>query len=692
MSQGCIERMTIMKYFKRQALMVSILLLITACAPKGVQEVVTPPVVEEPSIEEAIDEAVVDGIDTTMPEVDWQAITSTEHTISRETPYASGIRVISSTDNGLVNGDFLEGQMPWQINTVDGVVFDQGLLIQGQGAVMQQVILAQGVQGFEKMKTYNVKVEATVSGEIPLTIKIKDISDGRLYASGEMVLVEDETSYVSEITINNELISGAVFEMAIHTEKNDVVRITNVSLTRKEGTLVWSDEFDVDGHPDSSKWAYDVGGNGWGNAERQYYTANDLDNAFVKEGILSIQGLVEETGTNPYTSARMVTRGTYETKFKRIEVRAKLPVGVGTWPAIWMLPANRVYGSWPASGEIDIMEHVGYDPDIIHGTIHTSNYNHTKNTQKSGLLYTPNSGSEFHTYTVDWTPYEIDYYIDDYLYFTYDNDGSGPGAWPFDQDFYLILCLAVGGGWGGIYGIDDGAYPTSMDVDYVRVYEVPLESVDIEVPSNVTEIDVAVNGTLATIYWAPAMDDYIVDHYDIYLDDQLMDSVEVFDYSFYGLAASSNYSVGVIAVDEAGNMSELRTVGFMTETLQSQAIEAPIEGESAIISVGGMIKETETNTYVEYLDQGDYLVFDIEVPKTGKYKVSMAYSSLMGKGGLSIAVDGETVIDYVELGANGSWNDFETAVIGQLDLDQGHHFITIFTEKTGFTVDYLTFE
>lgn len=681
-----------MNNYRIQALLLAFVLLVTACNQKATDEVSETPTIEVPLIEETIDVTDEEKNTDTSLDIDWEGITKTVHTIPRDMPYETGLSVISSIDNALINGNFQDGQMPWQINTVDGIVFDQGLLIQNQSAVMQQVILAQGVQGFEKMKTYNVSVEATVTGEIPLIIKIKDIVNGHVYASGDMVLVEGEEFFQTELTINHVLIEGAAFEMAIHTDKNDVVLIKNVALTRKEGVLVWSDEFDVEGLPDGAKWGYDVGGAGWGNAERQDYTANDPNNAFVKDGVLTIQGLIEDAGTNSYSSARMVTRGTYETKFKRIEIRAKLSEGVGTWPAIWMLPANSVYGSWPVSGEIDIMEQVGYDPDIVHGTVHTANYNDMKNTQKSGLLYVPDSGQEFHTYTIDWTPYEIDFYVDDHLYFTYDNDGYGPDSWPYDQDFYLILSMAVGGDWGGIHGIDNEAFPAKMVVDYVRVYDVPLESTDIEAPSTVTEIEVDVIGVLATIYWEPASDDYLIDYYDIYLDDQQVDSVKTLDYSFYDLQPSSNYSVGVIAVDEAGNRSELRTTGFLTEERQSQSIDATIEGESAIVSVGGVIKETEANTYVDYLDQGDYLVYDINVTTRGSYDMNLVYSSLMSKGMVSIAIDGEIVIEKLELSANGGWDTFETAIIGPIYMDEGYHFMTIMTENSGFTVDYMTFE
>ena len=233
---------------------------------------------------------------------------------------------------------------------------------------------------------------------------------------------------------------------------------------------IWSDEFSIDGAPDPAKWGYDIGGSGWGNNELQYYTSS-TNNASVSNGILSIAAHKEFLNGRNYTSSRLVTRNKGDFLYGRVEVRAKLPSGRGTWPAIWMLPTDWEYGNWPKSGEIDIMEHVGYDPTRVHFSIHTDDYNHTKGTQKSTNRLIPTALTEFHKYRVDWTPYAVRGYFDDEFMFEFVNEGKGPSAWPFDKKFHLLLNLAIGGNWGGVNGVDDSIFPAMFEIDYVRVYK-----------------------------------------------------------------------------------------------------------------------------------------------------------------------------------------------------------------------------
>lgn len=237
-----------------------------------------------------------------------------------------------------------------------------------------------------------------------------------------------------------------------------------------ETTAFWSDEFDYTGLPDSTKWGYDIGGSGWGNHELQYYT-NRIENASVAHGVLNITAQKENFGDKEYTSARLVTKNKGDILYGRIEVKAKVPAGVGTWPAIWMLPTDWEYGGWPESGEIDIMEHVGYDPNNIHISTHCKAYYWRRNNHKTATKIIPTAMTDFHVYRIDWTPNSIRGFIDDQLIFTNVNEKTGFEAWPFDKRFHLILNLAVGGDWGGKQGIDEQAFPASMQVDYVRFYK-----------------------------------------------------------------------------------------------------------------------------------------------------------------------------------------------------------------------------
>lgn len=253
-----------------------------------------------------------------------------------------------------------------------------------------------------------------------------------------------------------------------------VLMICQVTYGQKKAMrLVWSDEFNYTGLPDKNKWNYDTIGNtyGWGNDESQWYTYVNSNNAFVQNGILTISSLLQDYMGKKYTSARLTTKNKGDWKYGRIEVRAKLPKGRGTWPAIWMFPTHSKYGDWPKSGEIDIMEQVGSDPDTILSTSHTEFYNHQINTQKGAKYYLPTSFTSFHVYSLEWNKNEWKTYVDNSLCFTFKNEKIGSGAWPYDQPFHLILNLAIGGGLGGQKGIDDKLFPHKFQIDYVRVYQ-----------------------------------------------------------------------------------------------------------------------------------------------------------------------------------------------------------------------------
>ena len=232
--------------------------------------------------------------------------------------------------------------------------------------------------------------------------------------------------------------------------------------------LIWSDEFNGN-TLNQANWTnetdIDV------NNEWQKYT--DGDNIAVKDGILTITARKTGKGQHKYdyTSGRINSSGKHEFLYGRIEIRAKLPSGKGTWPATWMLGANVATAGWPACGELDIMEHVGYDPLWVQGSIHTpSSYGNTIN---SGRLKIKDCEQAYHVYGMIWTPDKIEYYVDDPStpYYTYNPAIKNDSTWPFNKPCFLILNLAVGGDWGGAQGVDDSIFPVKMEVDYVRVYQ-----------------------------------------------------------------------------------------------------------------------------------------------------------------------------------------------------------------------------
>lgn len=232
-------------------------------------------------------------------------------------------------------------------------------------------------------------------------------------------------------------------------------------------TLVWSDEFDYFGTPDPARWHMDVGDN-WPNGEVQRYT-NRLENARVEGGELIIEARKDGPAEKPYTSARVVSEAHW--LYGKIEIRAKMPGGQGTWPAIWMLPKEMSYGQsyWPDNGEIDIAEHIGREPDSLYTSLHTKNLNWMHGTGVTQIINLPTAISDYHVYGLEWTPDYMIISIDGVAVNTFVNPKTNWGDWPFDKSFFLILNLALGGGFAG--DLDETVLPRQLRIDYVRVYE-----------------------------------------------------------------------------------------------------------------------------------------------------------------------------------------------------------------------------
>jgi len=237
---------------------------------------------------------------------------------------------------------------------------------------------------------------------------------------------------------------------------------------QKPYSLVWADEFDKAGAPDATKWGFDLGGNGWGNNELQYYTDRP-QNARVEAGNLIIEAKKESFLNRSYTSARVLSKNKMAWTYGKFEIRAKLPKGIGTWPAIWLLSANDPL-RWPDDGELDIMEEVGFDPNVIHVTVHNKLYNGANGQQKGASLKIPDAQDAFHVYGLEWNDNAITWSVDSTNYFTY-NNSYGAQAWPYYKDFFMILNIAIGGNWGGQQGVDNSVFPQQMLIDYVRVYQ-----------------------------------------------------------------------------------------------------------------------------------------------------------------------------------------------------------------------------
>ncbi|MDG2195129.1 MAG: glycoside hydrolase family 16 protein [Polaribacter sp.] len=300
-----------------------------------------------------------------------------------------------------------------------------------------------------------INISASATNAIAYKIKLGDGNE-----------VENSTGTRSHTYIENGLASYVIEVFAISSTKNSIGGFKKINVFVDKGglALVWSDEFNIDGAPDTSKWSYDIGrgSNGWGNAEHQYYT-NRSENVKVENGVLKITAKKENYQGAQYTSSRLKSEGKFEFKYGRVEVRAKLPEGGGTWPAIWMLGANISSVGWPNCGEIDIMEHVGNNQNTIHGTLHypgNSGGNGNGNT-----ISVTNVSTTFHVYEIEWTSTEIKFFVDGTLFHSFTNTANVP----FNHNFFFILNVAMGGNFGG--DIDANFTQSTMEVDYIKVYQ-----------------------------------------------------------------------------------------------------------------------------------------------------------------------------------------------------------------------------
>ncbi len=304
------------------------------------------------------------------------------------------------------------------------------------------------------------------SGKVNFTISATN-------ATSYKVLINNETLEFTQNTFSYTFTNGGTNTYSIIVAAYNGVGSVSITHTvkvyvYKELLLVWQDEFNQDGAPYTSNWGYNTGtgDNGWGNNESQYYT-NRLDNAKVENGVLKITAIKEVYQGSSYTSARLLTAGKFDFTYGRIDVRAKLPVGGGVWPAIWMLGSNISSVGWPACGEIDIMEYVGNNPGKISSAIHTTSSSGATVNYKAVAI--SNETTEFHVFSMVWTAESLTFLLDDVAYYTYYPTTKNNQTWPFYNKQFIILNIAMGGTLGGT--IDPNFTSATMEIDYVRVYQ-----------------------------------------------------------------------------------------------------------------------------------------------------------------------------------------------------------------------------
>ncbi len=467
----------------------------------------------------------------------------------------------------------------------------------------------------------------------------------------------------------------------------------------------WCEEFNYEGKPDESIWNYQVGGNGWGNGEHQYYTKGE--NVEVKDGFLHIIARKEKYGGKEYTSSRINTSGKADFKYGRFDIRAKLPRTRGSWPAIWMMPTKGVYGGWPRSGEIDIMEHSAtYALNHYMGTIHTKAYHHSIGTQKGSDYikydkYHPggtNLVDDFHVYSIIWEPGSITWLFDDYPYYKltaaelYKPSIEPYEAWPFDQEFHFLLNVAIGGGMGG--SIDPNFSVDEMVVDYVHVYQKDYVTNDKEAPSGVKNIRAVANSFSpeeGNITWDAASDDMGIKQYHIYVNGVKKGTSETNMYRLTNLNANTAYNVTIIAQDYAGNLSPQVTGVIETPNW-------PADGE--LIDATKFIDTRNKNMQLQlssdlgggyhlaYLNDNDYFRYKVNITQAGTYRVQYRVSSENGGGKLQLRIGTES-INTTNISSTGSWSTFTTVESMTFEVDEpGEKLVTILIEKAGLNLKW----
>ncbi len=484
--------------------------------------------------------------------------------------------------------------------------------------------------------------------------------------------------------------------------------------------LSWADEFDYTGLPDSALWTYDVGGGGWGNRELQYYTEKRAQNARVDGTALIIEAHKESGFSRDYTSARLVSKGRGDWTYGRIEVRAKLPKGRGTWPAIWMLPTASSYGNgrWPDTGEIDIMEHVGHNPNTVHATVHTDRFNHLNNTQQGGQIHISDATEAFHDYVAEWSPQEIEFSVDGTVFFRFFNANTGWPAWPFDRPFHLLMNIAVGGTWGGVQGVDDSIFPQQLVVDHVRVYRYAgLPEVSVSAPDALQpgqRLDIA----------ADARDpDGTVVQLHIFQGDGLLAS---FDAPPFGLAIDDIhpgcYTLRAQAVDDGGWTAQSDTLALRVGDTCGQApyliaphrIPGRIEAEFYDLGGPGIayadLTPSNDNAGIR-LDEGvdvdfstdghgydvagitrrEWLEYTVDVAESGIYTLEARMATQAPTASFSMEFDGEDVTDPIVYENASTTINWATVVQSGVILEAGQHRMRLRMLETGFRVNWLRF-
>ncbi len=449
------------------------------------------------------------------------------------------------------------------------------------------------------------------------------------------------------------------------------------SLAHAQWQLVWSDEFNGSIGPN---WVFETGAGGWGNNELQYYRR---ENATIENNALVITAKREDFGGAAYTSARMKTQGLKTFKFGRIEARMKLPAFLGAWPAFWMLGANLPQVGWPASGEIDIMEHIN-DEQKVYGTIHWQD-NNGQYAQYGGNLAT--SVTDWHVYAVEWDTNAIRWYVDGTKYHEANIANGVNGTDEFQKDFFLLLNFAVGGNWPG-FNVNTAALPAKMYVDYVRVYAPAGSGVaTVYQDCNYAGYSAALpegSYTLAQLQSRGIRDNDLSS-----LRVNAGYQVQLFDGdNFTGASVTRTADTGCL-VDQAFNDKATSIIVSKVTAAWSRQIEA-----ESFNAMAGVQNEacSEGGQNVGYIDTGDWMAYNsVTFPTSGSYRVEYRVASANAGGTLSLDLNaGSIQLGQVGVPGTGGWQNW-TTVSHTVNINAGTYNVGVYAAQGGWNINWIKF-
>lgn len=574
--------------------------------------------------------------------------------------------------NGIMYFDLIQGPSP------TAIVLKDTSIVMGQE---DGVVLTASVKGGKLKPTLtpanwsaaNLPPGVTISG-------VQRIND----TAASITLSGNSPANYSRTTLKLN-IAGAELTTAnvtAYTAKGKVVFEGNPNWT-----LIFADEFNGNGKPDRTKWTVDPHPKGWINGEQEVYTDSTHDNAMVRNGHLVITGKKDfPTGktTEPWSSARLITQGKFDFLYGKVEVRARLPRAHGSWPAIWLMPTTSAYGGWPKSGELDIMEHVGNNFGTVLSTIHTQNHNWTNGGGISNSKKMMDVDTAYHVYAMEWAPDTIRFRYDSTQILSYANPHTDWKDWPFDQKFYLILNVAIGGGMGG--SIVDADWPDSMLVDYARVYQKGLGTPVLD-SITVMPADLSFLPGKQQQYTASALDQ----------NGSPMAITPAWSITGTGNTITAN---GLATLNSSGQVKVTATVDSTTKTGTAFAtlrtanyklIPAKIEAENfgnsnsnstePCSDIGGGLD-------LSYIGSGTWFEYDINVPKSDTYRIQFRVA-VNSASSLRVQLD-TTVLQTVSLPVSGGWQKWITVTSAPIRLDTGRQTIRIVANKDGWNFNWLS--